>query len=351
MSEISKILLVRFGSLGDAVLVTATFGPLREHFPDAEIWLLTKSRYAELFENDPRLSGVLRWDPEGSFRKQMAALRGMGFDLCVDLHANLRSRLVGGFLPAKCIRYRKRRLARMAMVYAKRLPVRARTVLDLYGAPLSRMGIEREADCPRIFLDASTVSKVTQDLERRGVREEDEVVGVHPGARWETKRWEAKGFAQVCDRLLENGRKCLLLGDEGDTPFVQEVVGRMSRVPIVLAGELGLRELTAVIQRCRVLLCNDSGPMHIATAVGTPVVAIFGPTHPKLGFAPVGEHDAVLTADLSCSPCSLHGEKACKFSHRRCMEAILPDQVMAEVERIVSRALSASSPLPNSAQK
>lgn len=351
MSGVSKILLVRFGSLGDVVLVTATFGPLRERFPDAEIWLLTKSRYADLFESDPRLSGVLRWDPEASFRTQMAALRGMGFDLCVDLHANLRSRLVGGFLPARCIRYRKRCLARMAMVYAKRLPVCSRTVLDLYGAPLSRMGIEGGADRPRLFLDASTVSKVEKALERWGVRKEDEVIGVHPGARWEAKRWEAKGFAQVCDRLLENGRKCLLLGDEGDTPFVQEVVSCMIRAPTVLAGELGLRELATVIQRCRVLLCNDSGPMHVATAVGTPVVAIFGPTHPKLGFAPVGEHDSVLTTNLPCSPCSLHGEKTCKFSHRRCMEAISPDRVVAEVERIVSRTLSAPSPLPNAAQK
>ena len=233
------------------------------------------------------------------------------------------------------------------MVYAKGLPVHARTVLDLYGAPLSRMGIERGADCPRIFLDASTVSKVEKALERWGVREEDEVVGVHPGARWETKCWEARGFAQVCDRLLEDGRKCLLLGDEGDTLFVQEIASRMNRTPIVLAGELGLRTLAAVIERCRVLLCNDSGPMHMATAVGTPVVAIFGPTHPKLGFAPVGEHDVVLTADLPCSPCSLHGEKACRFSHRRCMEAILPDQVMAEVERIVSSPSPSVAPEQN----
>jgi len=324
-------------------LVTATFGPLRERFPDAEIYLLTKSRYADLFENDPRLSGVLRWDPEERFRKQMAALRGMGFDLCVDLHANLRSCLVGGLLPARCIRYRKRRLARMAMVYAKSLPVRARTVLDLYGTALSRIGIKGGTDRPQLFLDGNIVSEMEKELEHWGLREEDEAVGVHPGARWEAKRWEAKSFAQVCDRLLESGRKCLLLGDEEDMPFVQEIVGRMSRVPTVLAGELGLRALAAVIQRCRVLLCNDSGPMHVATAVGTPVVAIFGPTHPKLGFAPVGEHDVVLTANLPCSPCSLHGEKACKFSHRRCMEAILPDRVVAEVERLVS------SPFPSAA--
>jgi len=231
----------------------------------------------------------------------------------------------------------------MAMVYAKGLPVRARSVLDLYGAPLSRMGIEGGTDRPRIFLDASTVSKMEKELDHRGLRKEDEIVGVHPGSRWEAKRWEAKGFAQVCDRLLESGRKCLLLGDEGDMPFVQEVVGRMSHVPTVLTGELGLSALAAVIQRCRVLLCNDSGPMHIATAMGTPVVAIFGPTHPKLGFAPVGAHDVVLTADLPCSPCSLHGEKACKFSHRRCMEAIPLDRVVTEVVRIVS------SPLPSAA--
>ncbi len=341
----TKILLIRFSSLGDVVLATSAFGPLRAHFPDTEIYLLTKSRYAALFERDPRLSGVLKWESGVPFHKQMSALRRMRFDLCVDLHANLRSRLVGGLLPARCIRYRKHRLARMAMVHLKRLPVRARAVLDLYVAPLARLGIAKETDRPRLFLEEGLLSKVGKELEGWGVRKEDEAVGVHPGAKWDSKRWEAKGFAQVCDQILETGRKCLLLGDEADLPFVQEIVSRMRLVPTLLAGELDLSELAAVIRRCRALLCNDSGPMHIATALDTPVVAIFGPTHPRLGFAPMGKHDVVLTANRPCSPCSLHGERACRFSHRRCMEEISPDRVISEIVRL------ASSPCPTAAPK
>ena len=345
MAQPRKMLLIRFSSLGDVVLSTAAFGPLRERFPDAEIYLLTKSRYAELFECDPRLSGVLKWESGVPFHKQMSALRGMRFDLCVDLHASLRSRLVGGLLSARCIRYRKHRLTRMAMVHLKRLPVRTRTVLDLYAAPLARLGISKGMDRPRIFLEEGLLAKVEKELEEWGVRKEDEAVGVHPGAKWDAKRWEAKGFAQVCNRILETGRKCLLLGDEGDLPFVQEIVSRMRHVPTLLVGELDLSELTAVIRRCRALVCNDSGPMHIATAVDTPVVALFGPTHPRLGFAPMGTHDVVLTANRPCSPCSLHGEKACRFSQRYCMEEISPDRVIAEIARIVS------SPSPTSAPK
>jgi heptosyltransferase-2 len=343
MAQPKKMLLIRFSSLGDVVLATAAFGPLRERFPDAEIYLLTKSRYAELFERDPRLSGVLKWESGEPFHKQMGALRRMRFDLCVDLHASLRSRLVGGLLSARCIRYRKHRLARMAMVHLERLPVRARAVLDLYGSALSPLGIERGTDRPRLFLEDGLIAKVEKELEGWGVRKEDESVGVHPGAKWDAKRWEAKGFAQVCDQILETGRKCLLLGDEEDLPFVQEIVCRMRHVPTLLVGELDLCELAAVIRRCRLLLCNDSGPMHIATAVDTPVVAIFGPTHPRLGFAPMGAHDVVLTANRSCSPCSLHGEKACRFSHRRCMEDISADRVIAEIVRL------ASSPFPTAA--
>ncbi|MCK5118432.1 MAG: glycosyltransferase family 9 protein [Candidatus Latescibacteria bacterium] len=343
MARPKKILLIRFSSLGDVVLTTATFGPLRERFPDAEIYLLTKSRYAALFERDPRLSGVLKWESGVPFHKQLSALRRMKFDLCVDLHANLRSRLVGGLLPARCIRYRKRRLARMAMVHLKRLPVRARTVLDLYGSALSPLGIEKGTDRPRLFLEDDLTSKVERELEGWGIREEDEVVGVHPGAKWDAKRWEVKGFVRVCDQILESGRKCLLLGDEEDLPFVQEIVSRMRHVPTLLVGELELCELAAVIRRCKLLVCNDSGPMHIATAVDTPVVAIFGPTHPRLGFAPMGAHDVVLTANRPCSPCSLHGEKACKYARRGCMEEISPDRVIAEIVRL------ASSPSPTSA--
>ncbi|MFH1009071.1 MAG: glycosyltransferase family 9 protein [Candidatus Latescibacterota bacterium] len=345
MAGVGKVLLIRFGSLGDTVLASATFGLLRNRFPDAEILLLTKSGYAELFEHDPRLSGVIKWEPEVPFHKQLSGLRRMGFDVCVDLHANLRSRLLGGLLSARCIRYRKRRLARMAMVHAKWIPVHSHPVCDQYTAPLARLGIRKRPDLPRIFVEERFLKKVARKLEGWGIQAGDEVVGVHPGANWDTKRWEANGFAQVCDRILESGRKCLLLGDEGDRAFVREIASRMRLVPTLVAGELGLCELAAAIRRCGVLLCNDSGPMHMATAVDTPVVALFGPTHPKLGFAPVGIQDVVLTANRPCSPCSLHGEKAYRFPHRSCMQEISPDRVISEIFRIVS------SPSPNAAPK
>jgi ADP-heptose:LPS heptosyltransferase len=100
---------------------------------------------------------------------------------------------------------------------------------------------------------------------------------------------------------------------------------------------LSLRQTMALIERCAVLLCHDSGPMHLATALNVPVVALFGPTHPKLGFWPVGEENAVLTAEAACSPCSLHGTRPCSLERKICLEEISPARVTEALRRVLDR--------------
>ena len=337
-----RILIIRTSSLGDVVLASSILGTLKAQRPYSEIHLLVKSDYAELYEDDPRLTGLIRLEPSihsgiRGLCRLLRCVRRMDFDLLIDLQGNFRSftmRAFGG--AAKKLRAPKRRWLRSAMVHLRRRPTNPERALDLYFKPLRQIGVSWVSNHPSLFLDPRLHEQMARLLAQGGISPNDLVVGINPGARWETKRWTTEGFAEVVDRLSKTFHaKILMLGNREDLGFVTHILRVMKARPVVMTGELSLRELVAAIDRCDLLLTNDSGPMHIAAARDVPVVAIFGPTHPDLGFAPSGEHDIVLTADLPCSPCSLHGEKLCRRDRRYCMEEITADQVFDQIQGLL----------------
>ncbi|KPK69796.1 hypothetical protein AMJ82_04700, partial [candidate division TA06 bacterium SM23_40] len=117
--------------------------------------------------------------------------------------------------------------------------------------------------------------------------------------------------------------------------LTDEVASMMGKRAIVTAGRTTVGELAAVLARCRVLVTNDSGPMHVATGVGTPVVAIFGATTPELGFAPLGERDIIVSRSLECRPCSLHGSERCPVGTFECMEGIEAQEVFEKTLSLI----------------
>ena len=194
---------------------------------------------------------------------------------------------------------------------------------------------------PQIFPNQKDENSLRDFLIEKRIEKDDIVVGIHPGARWETKRWNEEKFAEVC-RLLNQRQevKVILFGDQTDQEVIERITARVEDQKALKAVNLALRELVSLINRCDCFVTNDSGPMHIASALGVPVVAIFGPTHPKLGFSPIGSANAVLTANVECSPCSLHGERRCKKKSRYCMDLIEPEMVAEAVERLLETRFS-----------
>ena len=147
-----------------------------------------------------------------------------------------------------------------------------------------------------------------------------------PGASHGPKRWPPERFARVADHMAKSrDLKILLLGSEADRAVTGDVANAMEFPAVDWTGATDLAVLPAAVQRCALLVSNDSGPMHVATAVGTPVIGVFGATHPRLGFAPVGPADA----------CSLHGNRSCRFRTHACMVDLDPRRVIAEAERRV----------------
>ena len=149
-------------------------------------------------------------------------------------------------------------------------------------------------------------------------------VAVAPGSIWGTKRWP--GYTELVARLE---KPVVVLGSAADGELAAQVAGAAAGRAHSAAGALSLRESAALIERASLLVTNDSAPLHLATGVGTPVVAVFGPTTPSQGFGPLGGAGRVVqTSGLWCRPCSPHGPATCPLGHHACMQSITVDQVL-----------------------
>lgn len=376
----SRILVIRFSSMGDIVLTSPLTRQLGRICPNAEIEFLTRRAYAPLARALPGVVAVQSFEPGTSLVRLVSRLRERRYDLAIDLHGNLRSRLVAvAGIAGRVLRYDKRRFARMAIVRRRR---RSRSVLhtiDRYLEVLGRLdaaampglqgaqdaapglegaqaadaapGLGRASDAdaapglegadnaaelrqPHLNVEGAAIAMVEERLAGAGIGPDVRVLGVAPGASHGPKRWPPERFARVADHMAESrDMKILLLGSEADRPVTGDVARAMKHPAVDWTGATDLAILPAAVQRCALVVSNDSGAMHVATAVGTPVIGVFGATHPRLGFAPVGPADAAVTLDLPCSPCSLHGDRACRFRTHACMEELDPRRVIAEAER------------------
>ncbi len=348
MKKIRKILIIRLSSLGDIVLTTPVIRSLKQKFPQSQIFFLTKIQYLVLLKNDPNIFRLIGFHPQHEhkgtqgFLKLIRELKALEFDLLVDLHANLRSFFIRHLLSAGIkIKYNKRRLSRFLLVHFKFLRVKPDPTVDSYLETLKKIGMNSAERHPQIFLDSKSEDFLKGFLIGKKIEKDDIVVGIHPGARWETKRWGEEKFAEVCQILLQRPKtKILLFGDQKDQEAVDRVNLPVDDQKLLKVMNLPLAESMSLIKRCDCFVTNDSGPMHVASALGVPVVAIFGPTHPQLGFSPISSENVVLTANVKCSPCSLHGEKKCHKKSRYCMDLIKPEMVTDAVGKLLQTKLS-----------
>jgi heptosyltransferase II len=179
---------------------------------------------------------------------------------------------------------------------------------------------------------------IIQQFRSWGLDASKMMIGLHPGSVWATKRWSADGYARLIV-LLKERYPCeiLLFGGPEDREVITKVQDLCGGCAVSLVDRISLRELPAALSRCRVLITNDSGPMHIAVAEAVPVIAIFCATTPALGFYPYSSNAMVLEKDLSCRPCSSHGGRRCPLGTEDCIRLIGPEQVFQAVQRLVDK--------------
>jgi len=337
-----KVLIIRFSSLGDVVLATSVVENILSSHSSPELFLLTKQDYVSLFDGDPRLrilsfrSDIANIKVSAELWRTAKVLRQLKLDLVFDLQRNPRSlllRLLSG--SQKVVAYRKGHLQRRSFVKKKNFEKPYTHAVDRYNMALKEADIPISTRLPKLLLSQEEEMLARDFLRERGVSLSHRSVGIHFGAKHPTKRWGDEKFAELTRMLAkEVDLNVLVIPSKED--LSQEKLFREGGGNILWTGALSLRELKAVISRCEVLICNDSGVMHVAVGLGVPVVAVFGPTHPCLGFYPLGDCDILLSSYERCSPCSLHGEKGCFRDKRHCMENVPVSQVFDATTSILS---------------
>jgi len=336
-AKVSKrILIIKPSSLGDIVHALPALAEIRKKNPTAFISWMVKKEWAPMLRGHPMLDEVLEVNfTVSSLFSVVRVLRDRCFDLVFDLQGLLRTGLLSwvsgapiriGFADAREGAY---------LFYTRSIiaPMREMHAVDRYLLLASYLG-ETIPEVNFVLPDSEEVrTKVKNLFDGVGLDSSARVIGIAPSARWITKRWESSSFAEVADQLQDTENcKVVFIGGPNENEKVCAVKNLMKTTSANLTGLTAVSDLPAVMQRLSVLITNDSGPMHIAAAVGTPVVALFGPTS-ELCTGPYGSLHSVLTSYVECRPCfrrKCHNSKT-----HECLTSISVKDVMVATKRIL----------------
>lgn len=330
-----KVLIIKPSAIGDIVHALPVLNLLRRKWPDARVSWLVSSACASLLDGHPQIDELIRFERKRfgkGWRKPSAAmglfkftreLRSREFDLVIDLQGLFRS----GWLAKKTrapVRVGPAEARELGWVfYTHRVETgfpRGHAV-DRYLKIAEAIGLGRE---PVNFIFATTESD--REAAARLVSPGERFAVLLPGANWETKRWPPEKFADLVEPLRQRyGLISVIAGGAGDKKLAVHIPGAVD-----LTGRTNLRQLVALMERADIVIGNDTGPIHIAAALGRPMVAIYGPTNPQYT-GPYGRLDTVVRLDLECSPCLSRG--CANPSYLSCLRNLGTEMVLDAVER------------------
>ncbi len=322
-----RFAVIRLSSFGDIVLTEPITSCLKKT-DEAEVVFITNSEYCDLVSLFPNVDRIYPYhkDNPSVVVKQLA--REDRFEAVLDLQGNIRSFLLAHRLKTrKVVRYRREVLRRFLLVKAPWIWRGSLTpTVDLYRRTLHALGIHACSALPQIRVNQASEPAIMSRLRR------ESLISLCPGGSSPVKRWGMEKFADLARLLLHEGYEVVCVGSTADAEIVQAVGGN-ANIPVFVGKSVA--PIAHLLGASRAVVTNDSGLMHLAEAAGSPVVALFGPTSPSLGFSPLRKESKVVTLNLDCSPCSYHGNRPCKLHTRRCMEEIQPWTVLSAVESIV----------------
>jgi heptosyltransferase-3 len=327
-----RILVIKLRAVGDVLLSTVVLRNLREAFPSARIDFMTEPPARGLLEGNPDITNVIVYDKKRGSLRYLREVRRAGYDMVIDLFGNPRTALLtraSGAARRIGFDFRGRRYA-----YTTRVTPRGDRVhntqfnldaLEAIGVPI----IDRRVPFRIAEGDARTV----EEFLRARFPDGKGIVAMSAGGGWYTKRWGMERFAELADRLVERfGVGIVLPWGPGQQREAEDLSRLMKRAAFVPPATT-LPQLGALFSRCAFIVSNDSGPMHVAAAVGTPVLGIYGPTNPLLQ-GPYGDKHVVIRREgLQCLGCNL---TSCPIGHP-CMKELSLEMVWQGVEELVKK--------------
>lgn len=339
-----RLLVAQSGFLGDVVLTTPLITALRRRLAPTSLTVLTTPQASPLLEEHHDVDRVLvdakRAEGYGLLGLWRTArrLRQERFTLAVAPHKSLRTALL---LMLAGIPQRVGFRQSVGWFLYHRTAVRdaGRHEIERILCLMRAFDIEpEECECtPYVAYSEVALAKAQELLREAGITETVPVFVVCPGSVWPTKRWTTAGYAGLISRLERDYGRVLLCGGPEDEQIVQAVQEQSGGRGVNLAGRADLQTFMALIDRARVVVSNDSAPMHLAVARGVPVVAIFCATTPSLGYGPYSERAVVVEKKgLFCRPCGRHGGPSCPRATEDCMRLITVDEVLTGVNRLLT---------------
>lgn len=332
-----NVLLVRFSSLGDVLLTTPLIRALRARHPSATLTALTRQAWAPLLSANPNLDQVVSVSPGQALVPLGRAIRAARYTHLLDLQGTVRSRVLRLLVPGPWTGYDHRRRPRAMLIcqhrdtYPDEVPVAER-----YFEAAEGLDVQPDREPADLYVSPAAEARAEQWLARAGLEGEDRLVGLVPGAAHATKRWPVHHWRELGKSLRQQGLRLALVGSAADRLLATEIADACGCPETVAAGDLDLQAVGALLRRCRVVVAGDTGPMHMATAVRTPVVALYGPTVKQFGFFPYRARGTVLEVPLPCRPCGSKGSSKCPDGHHRCLEDLAPGEVAGQVMALVA---------------
>jgi len=345
-----RALLIQTAFIGDVILTTPLIASFRRHFPDTRLSVLVTPQAASLLRNNPALEEVLIIDKKGRHRgllgmlRLLQELRNRKFDVLLSPHKSHRTGFLAMFSGIKR-RYGYQEAGFSRFAYTRRLkrPLKEPEIRRLLYFLDDSLKVGRNE--PENLLLYETEESRGEALRLLGeLPQTSPPILLAPSSVWPTKRWPPWRFAALAGLLVQEYRApVLLVGSPGDHEIAEETMNylrefhppRLAERVFNICGKTSLLGLYSLMTRSRLLVSNDSAPVHIGCAAGIPVAALFGPTTPSLGYAPIAPRTAVAElTDLKCRPCGTHGGLSCPLEHFRCMKDLTPESVMSLVKKL-----------------
>ncbi|MDD5217736.1 MAG: lipopolysaccharide heptosyltransferase II, partial [Candidatus Omnitrophica bacterium] len=305
-----KILILKLGAIGDLILITPSLRMIRRRFPEAKISLVVDKKLAAIVSGCPYVNEVIpvsrdRLSKIGYLLRLAKTLRKEGYDISVDLQNNKWTHLLAalGGIPQR-YGFRRGKLGFLVNRHDRSFDIADYPVRHQFRI-LSKLGIQDLDEDLELWPDEHSEKHVSEMFVQHSLNGSSKCVGLAVGAspKWTSKRWPLEYYQELCTKLIQQW-KCsvILIGSETDRPMAQQLSKTNTEKVVDLVGKTSLLDLVSVVKRLSVLVTGDTAPLHIAAAVKTPVVTLFGPTEPKR-HVPPGENVTVLSRHIGCQPC------------------------------------------------
>lgn len=335
-----NILLMNVNWLGDVLFSTPTIRALKRNFPQARISVLIHPRCREILEGNPSIDELITYDEEGIHRSFIGKLRLIfylrkkRFERVYILHRSLTRAIIAYLsgIPKRIgYRYRKRALF---LTDNFKLPLSNLHRADFYLGILNSSGIEVKGDDKKLefFITDKERQGIKEILKTEGIRYDEDFIVINPGANWLPKRWPKENFAELADILIEKySKRVVITGSKKDSALADEIARLMKNRPVILAGKTTLKELGGLLERASLVISADSGPLHIAIAMGIKAIGLYGPTSLNITGPYRNNHILTIQKMIGCKiPCY-----NVDCTDNRCMKTITTGDVLKEVEKLI----------------